>query len=139
MARDDDEDVMQKVRWGVLSTAAIRVNKVIPAMRQAEPADERAGRLLLDGPHAIATQLPMTQEHGQRAPRVRARKQRARADVPHHLGIGAHPRVVVEVGLDELAEFQSFGLECFVHGTPSRLTRTLAPSRGDLPVSAIQG
>src|ERR1700722_405215 len=106
---------------------------------QAEPADERARRLLLDGPHAVAPQLPMTQEHGQRAPRVGPREERARADVPHRLRIGAHPRIVVEVGLDELAEFQSFGLECFVHGTPSRLTRTLAPSRGDLPVSAIRG
>src|SRR6185295_1212837 len=84
-----------------------------PALRldEADPPDELARIPALDGPHAVAAQRPMAEEGGHRAPCFGPGLRDAGADVAHHLGVGTHRRIEVEIGIAPRAHHEARRLE----------------------------
>ena len=58
--------------------------------------------------------LPVAHEKGDAPPRLGAREQLARRQIPHHQRIGAHFGIVVEIALAPHAQLQALGLELVV-------------------------
>ena len=95
-----------------------RAPRATPARRraslrgaEADPADERAARLLLGGPQAEAADLPVGEHVSERAPRLLAVERLAARDVAHRLRVARDARVRVEIALAKLPQPQPIGLE----------------------------
>src|SRR5262245_1711164 len=77
-------------------------------VKQSDSTHQFACCSFLNCPDAVASQVPMAEDHSHLSPRLPALERFAIAEVASHLGIGADECVLFEIFLAEHAQDQAF-------------------------------
>src|SRR5262249_62359276 len=82
-----------------------------PGLKEADAAEQRSRRPLLDRPQPEASQPPVSEDQRHLSPGLAAGQRLAVPEIAHHLAIGAHRGVGIEVLLAKHPEKEPLRLE----------------------------